>query len=76
MAVISCERKIFKFPMQNLIQESINLPQTDRIVFYPLGAEKMKILYFELNGCGTENVAIATKFLTYFCLSQVPSSLR
>ena len=29
----------------------------------------MKILYFELNGCGTENVAMATKFLTYFdCL--------
>ena len=35
----------------------------------------MKILYFELNGCGTENVAMTTKFLTYFCLSQVPSSI-
>ena len=29
----------------------------------------MKISYFELNGCGTENVAMATKVLTYFsCL--------
>ena len=29
----------------------------------------MKILYIELNGCGTENVAMATKFLTFFaCL--------
>ena len=29
----------------------------------------MKISYFELNGCGTKNVAMATKFLTYFaCL--------
>ena len=33
-------------------------------------AEEMKILQFELNGCGTENVEMETKFLTYFCLSQ------
>ena len=26
----------------------------------------MKILYFELNGYGTENVAMATKFLRFF----------
>ena len=26
----------------------------------------MKILYFELSGCGTENVAMATKFWTAF----------
>ena len=43
--------------------------------FVSVGAGKMKILYFELNGCGTENVAMATKFLTYFCLSQVFSSI-
>ena len=29
----------------------------------------MKILYFELNGCGTENVTMATKVWTVFaCL--------
>ena len=29
----------------------------------------MKILYFELNGYGTEDVAMATKFLRFFvCL--------
>ena len=29
----------------------------------------MKILYFELNGCGIENVAVATMFWTFFaCL--------
>ena len=26
----------------------------------------MKILYFELNGFGTENVAMASKFWTFF----------
>ena len=40
-----------------------------------LGVEEMKILYFELNRCGTENVAMATKFFTLFCLSQVASSI-
>ena len=35
----------------------------------------MKILYFELNGYGAENVAMATKF-EIFCLSQVLSSIR
>ena len=70
MAVVSCKGKTFKFPSQKLIQESINLPQTDRIVFSPLGAEEIKIIYFDLNGCGTENVAMATKFLTFFCSSQ------
>ena len=34
-----------------------------------MGVEEMKTLYFELNGCGTENVAMATKFFTFFvCL--------
>ena len=70
MDVICCERKIFKSLSQNLIQESINLPQTHRIVFSFLGAEDMKIFYFELNGCSTENVATTTKFLTFFaCLT-------
>ena len=34
-----------------------------------LGAEEVKILYFELNGSGTENVAMATKFLSFFAVS-------
>ena len=34
--------------------------------FAPLGAEEVKILYFELNGYGAENVAMATKFLRFF----------
>ena len=32
----------------------------------------MKIICFELNGCGTENVVMATKFLTFIsCLKFV-----
>ena len=31
----------------------------------------MKILYFELNGCRTENVAMATKFFTYLNIQPI-----
>ena len=64
--------KFFKFPLQNFVQE---IKKQIKSYFAALGAEEMKILHFELSGCGTENVAVATKFLRYFCLSPVFSSI-
>ena len=75
MAVISYEIKILKSLQQNLIQENIKLPQAHRIVFCPFGSRGIEDIVFELNGYGTENVALATKFLRLFCLSQVLSSI-
>ena len=60
MDVISYERKSFKSLQQTLIQESITCHKHIESYFVPLGVEELKILSFELNGYGTENVVMAT----------------
>ena len=72
MAVISCE-KIFQISSAKLDAGKHKLTSIISNRTYPLRAEE---IYFELNGYGTENVAMATKLFTYFCLLQVLLSIR